>query len=132
MDAVSAQAERTMRLFATGTSDGSGHRGPAQEYFLIDRDLWLKRRDLMQEADAVRRQSAQGSGDDDHYYGTIKPRVMEFMQELNPSCGGVYVKTEHNEAAPSQHELAPVFTVTNTAADQNQINGVYAPHSRQA
>ncbi|NLE13842.1 MAG: glutamine synthetase type III [Clostridiales bacterium] len=125
MDAVSAQAERTMRLF--GYRDFGrvvATAGPEQEYFLIDRDLWLKRRDLMYTGRTLFGAKApKGQEMDDHYYGTIKPRVMEFMQELNLELWklGVYAKTEHNEAAPSQHELAPVFTVTNTAADQNQI-----------
>ena len=125
MDALNRQALRVLRLF--------GHRnvgrvrtcvGAEQEYFLIDRALYLKRKDLIFTGRTLfGAPPPKGQEMDDHYYGSIKPRVAAFMEELNRELWklGILAKTEHNEVAPSQHELAPVYTTTNIATDQNQL-----------
>ena len=98
--------------------------GAEQEYFLLDRETALKRKDLRYTGRTLfGARPPKGQELDDHYFGAIRPRVMEFMKELNTELWklGVYAKTEHNEAAPAQHELAPVFSSSNTAADHNQL-----------
>ncbi len=98
--------------------------GPEQEYFLIDRDMYLKRRDLIYTGRTLFGAPApKGQELDDHYFGAIKPRVKAFMEELDEELWklGIYAKTEHNEVAPCQHELAPIFTTTNIASDHNQL-----------
>ena len=125
MEALNREALRVLRLF--GNSEV--HRvvpnvGPEQEYFLIDRNLYLKRRDLIYTGRTLfGAKPPKGQELEDHYFGAIKPRVKAFMEELNEELWklGVYAKTEHNEVAPCQHELAPIFTVANVAADHNQL-----------
>ncbi len=98
--------------------------GPEQEYFLIDKNLYEKRMDLkFCQRTLFGAKPPKGQEMDDHYFGSIKPRVAEFMKDLDMNLWklGVLSKTKHNEVAPSQHELAPVFTVTNVATDHNQI-----------
>ncbi len=125
MDAVSKHALRILRLFG----NDSARRviatvGAEQEYFLIDKEMFNKRSDLLYCGRTLfGAKSPKDQQKDDHYFGTIKPRVKAFMKELDEELWklGVYAKTEHNEAAPAQHELAPIFTSTNIAADQNQL-----------
>ncbi|MCQ2455098.1 MAG: glutamine synthetase III [Clostridia bacterium] len=125
MDAVSKQALRIVKLF--GMEDVTSVRttaGPEQEYFLIDKELFSKRPDLMYCGRTLTGAvPPKGQEMNDHYFGVIKPRVAEFMKELDSELWklGVLAKTEHNEAAPAQHELAPIFTTTNIAADHNQL-----------
>ena len=125
MEAINRQAMRVLRLF--GNEDVTSVKttvGPEQEYFLIDRDYFDKRRDLVFTGRTLfGARAPKGQELDDHYYGSIKPRVAAFMREVDEELWklGVLAKTEHNEAAPAQHELAPVFTTTNIAADHNQL-----------
>ena len=125
MDAFNRQALRILRLF--GNRKVRRVRtcvGAEQEYFLIDRSLYLKRKDLIFTGRTLfGAPPPKGQELDDHYYGSIKPRVAAFMEELDRELWkvGVLSKTEHNEVAPSQHELAPVYTTTNIAVDQNQL-----------
>ena len=124
-DAVSRQALRILRLFGdTETQKVIAQVGPEQEYFLIDKSVYEKRKDIMYTGRTLfGAQPPKGQELDDHYYGTIKPRVAAFMEELDEELWklGVLAKTEHNEVAPAQHELAPIYTTTNIAADHNQI-----------
>ena len=125
MEALSRQALRVLRLFGnTEAKRVVTNVGPEQEYFLIDRDMYLKRRDLIYTGRTLfGAKPPKGQELDDHYFGAIKPRVKAFMEELNDELWklGVMAKTQHNEVAPCQHELAPIFTVTNVAADHNQL-----------
>ena len=98
--------------------------GAEQEYFLVDRELYNRREDLIFCGRTLFGAPApKGQEMDDHYFGAIKPRISAFMKELNEELWklGVYARTEHNEAAPAQHELAPIYTTTNQATDQNQV-----------
>ncbi|MBR3300756.1 MAG: glutamine synthetase III, partial [Clostridia bacterium] len=121
MDAIEKQALRIVKLF--GMDDVKSVRttaGPEQEYFLIDKELWRKRPDLIYCGRTLTGAvPPKGQEMNDHYFGVIKPRVAKFMKELDSELWklGVLAKTEHNEVAPAQHELAPVFTTTNIAAD---------------
>ena len=125
MEALNRQAMRVMKLF--GNSDVTSVKttvGPEQEYILVDRSIYDKRPDLIFTGRTLFGSRApKGQELDDHYFGTIKPRVAAFMKELDEELWklGVYAKTEHNEAAPAQHELAPIFTTSNIAADHNQL-----------
>ncbi len=125
MEALNRQAMRVLKLF--GNEDVTSVKttvGPEQEYFLIDKDMFLKRKDLIFTGRTLfGAPPPKGQELEDHYFGVIKPRVQAFMNELNEQLWklGVLAKTEHNETAPSQHELAPVFTTTNIAADHNQL-----------
>ena len=98
--------------------------GPEQEYFLVDRELYKQRKDLVFTGRTLFGAPApKGQELDDHYFGVIKPRVQAYMEELNEELWklGILAKTEHNEVAPAQHELAPIYTTTNVAADHNQL-----------
>ena len=125
MDAFNRQALRILRLF--GNKSVRRVRtcvGAEQEYFLIDRALYQKRKDLIFTGRTLfGAPPPKGQELDDHYYGSIKPRVAAFMEELDRELWklGIPAKTEHNEVAPSQHELAPVYTTANLAVDQNQL-----------
>ena len=125
MEAINRQAVRILKLF--GNDDVKSVKttvGPEQEYFLIDKDLYDKRKDLIYTGRTLFGcRSPKGQELDDHYFGTIKPRVAAFMKELNEELWkvGILAKTEHNEVAPAQHEMAPIFTTTNIAADHNQL-----------
>ena len=125
MQAINKQALRILRLFGnTDVKRVVTSSGAEQEYFLIDRDLYLKREDLVFTGRTLfGAKPPKGQEMDDHYFGAIKPRVKAFMEELDEELWklGVLAKTEHNEAAPSQYELAPVYTTTNVATDHNQI-----------
>ena len=125
MEALNRQTMRVLRLF--GNEDVSSVKptvGPEQEYFLIDRAVYEKRRDLCYTGRTLfGALPPKGQELDDHYFGSIKPRVAAFMKELDEELWklGVMAKTEHNEVAPGQHELAPIYSSTNIAADHNQL-----------
>ncbi|MBQ6466147.1 MAG: glutamine synthetase III [Oscillospiraceae bacterium] len=125
MEALSFQALRVLRLFGnTEAQRVVPNVGPEQEYFLVDRELYLKRRDLIYTGRTLfGAKPPKGQELEDHYFGAIKPRVKAFMEELDEELWklGVTAKTEHNEVAPGQHELAPIFSVVNVAADHNQL-----------
>ena len=125
MEAINRQAMRVLKLF--GNEDVSSVKttvGPEQEYFLVDKKLYNQRKDLIYTGRTLfGARPPKGQELDDHYFGAIKPRVAAFMKELNDELWkvGVLAKTEHNEVAPAQHEMAPIFTTTNIAADHNQL-----------
>jgi glutamine synthetase len=125
MEALNRQAMRVVKLFGNeNVTSVKTTVGPEQEYFLVDREIYNKRPDLIFTGRTLFGSRApKGQELDDHYFGTIKPRVAAFMKELDEELWklGVYAKTEHNEGAPAQHELAPIFTTTNIAADHNQL-----------
>ena len=125
MDEVSRQAVRILRLFGdTETRRVTAQVGPEQEYFLIDRKDYLQREDLRLTGRTLFGAKApRGQELDDHYYGAIRPRVAEYMKELDTELWklGVLSKTKHNEVAPCQHEMAPIYTDANSACDQNQL-----------
>ncbi len=125
MEAINKQALRVLRLFGVDlTTSVKTTVGPEQEYFLIDSDVYNRRKDLIYTGRTLYgAKPPKGQELDDHYFGSIKPRVAAFMKELNEELWrlGVHAKTEHNEVAPAQHELAPIFTTTNIAADHNQL-----------
>ena len=125
MEALNRQALRVLRLFGNREVQRVvTNVGPEQEYFLVDREMYLKRRDLIYTGRTLfGAKPPKGQELEDHYFGAIKPRVKAFMEELNEELWklGIYAKTEHNEVAPCQHELAPIFTVANVAADHNQL-----------
>ena len=125
MEAVNKQALRILRLFGNDTAKRvNATVGPEQEYFLIDKSMYLKRPDLMYCGRTLfGAKPPKGQELDDHYFGTIKPRVSAFMKELDEELWklGILAKTKHNEVAPAQHELAPIFTTTNIATDHNQL-----------
>jgi glutamine synthetase len=125
MEVIDKQAMRILKLFGNTTSSRVQTTvGAEQEYFLIDEKYYLARPDLINcSRTLIGAKPPKGQELEDHYFGIIKPRVSAFMEELNLELWklGIYAKTEHNEVAPSQHELAPVFTVSNVAADQNQL-----------
>ena len=125
MEAINKQGMRVLKLF--GNTDATSVRttvGPEQEYFLIDKSILEKRKDLLYTGRTLfGAKPPKGQELEDHYFGAIKTRVSSFMKELNDELWklGVLAKTEHNEVAPAQHELAPIFTTTNIAADHNQL-----------
>jgi len=125
MEALSQQALRIVRLFGnTGARKVAPSVGPEQEYFLIDREKYLKRSDLVFAGRTLFGASApKGQELEDHYFGTIRERVGSFMKDLNAELWklGVTAKTQHNEVAPAQHELAPIYETANIAVDHNQI-----------
>ena len=126
MEAINRQALRILRLFGNETVTAVRTTvGPEQEYFLIDQSVYRRRMDLVLTGRTLfGARPPKGQEMDDHYFGTIKPRVKAFMQELDEELWklGIYAKTEHNEVAPSQHELAPIFTTTNIATDHNPVS----------
>ena len=125
MEALNRQAMRILKLF--GNTDVKCVRtsvGPEQEYFLISKELYDKRKDLIYTGRTLfGAKPPKGQEMDDHYFGVIKPRVAAYMADLNEELWklGILAKTEHNEVAPSQHELAPIYTTTNIATDHNQL-----------
>ena len=125
MQALDKQAVRVLRLFGdTETKRVITTVGPEQEYFLIDEDVYRKRPDLLYTGRTLfGNKPPKGQELDDHYFGQIKPRVKEFMKDLDNELWelGILAKTEHNEVAPAQHELAPIFSTTNIATDHNQL-----------
>ena len=125
MEALNRQALRVLHLF--GNDDVKCVRtsvGPEQEYFLVTKEMYDKRKDLIYTGRTLfGAKPPKGQELDDHYFGVIKPRVAKFMEELNDELWklGILAKTQHNEVAPAQHELAPIYTTTNIAADHNQL-----------
>ncbi len=125
MEAINKQTLRILKLF--GHDEVVSVKttvGPEQEYFLVDSNVFNKRKDLVYTGRTLfGAMPPKGQELDDHYFGAIKPRVQAFMKDLDEELWrlGVLAKTEHNEAAPAQHELAPIFTTTNIATDHNQI-----------
>lgn len=125
MEAINKQALRVLKLFGNDSVKSVKTTvGPEQEYFLIPLELYNKRKDLIFTGRTlIGAKAPKGQEMEDHYFGAIKPKVQEFMKDLNEELWklGVLAKTEHNEVAPSQHELAPIFTTTNIATDHNQL-----------
>ncbi|MBE5827079.1 MAG: glutamine synthetase type III [Butyrivibrio sp.] len=125
MDAVSKQSIRVLRLFGdTETKRVTAQCGPEQEYFLVDKKLYKEREDLIMTGRTLfGNKPPKGQELEDHYFGAIKPRVAAYMEDLDNELWklGVLSKTKHNEVAPSQHEMAPVYSDANTASDSNQI-----------
>ena len=125
MEALNKQALRILKLFGNNTAKCvRSSVGPEQEYFLITKEMYEKRPDLKFTGRTLfGSKPPKGQEMDDHYFGVIKPRVEAYMQELNEVLWdlGIMAKTEHNEVAPAQHELAPIYTTTNVATDHNQL-----------
>ena len=125
MEALSRQAIRILRLFGnTAAKCVRSSVGPEQEYFLVTREMYDKRPDLRFTGRTLfGAKPPKGQEMDDHYFGVIKPRVASYMEELNNELWklGILAKTEHNEVAPAQHELAPIYSTTNIATDHNQL-----------
>lgn len=125
MEALDKQAIRILRLFGNTTAKRVVTTvGPEQEYFLIDKELYLKRPDLVNCGRTLfGARPPKGQELEDHYFGSIKPRVSAFMKELEEELWklGILAKTKHNEVAPAQHELAPIFSISNIATDHNQL-----------
>ena len=125
MEALNVQALRILRLFGNDSVKRvTSSVGPEQEYFLVDREMYNKRKDLVYTGRTLfGAKPPKGQEMDDHYFGVIKPRVAAYMEDLNEELWklGILAKTEHNEVAPAQHELAPIYTTTNIATDHNQI-----------
>ncbi len=125
MQVISVQALRILRIFGdTTTTRVETTVGPEQEYFLVDKEVFKKRKDLIYCGRTLfGARPPKGQELDDHYFGTIKPRVSAYMKELDEALWkyGIYAKTKHNEVAPAQHELAPVFDSSNIATDHNQL-----------
>ncbi len=125
MEAINTQALRILRLFGNTTSKRvTPSVGPEQEYFLVDREKYLKRKDLIFTGRTLfGAMPPKGQELDDHYFGSIRERIGSFMKDLNEELWklGVSAKTQHNEVAPAQHELAPIYAEANIAVDHNQI-----------
>jgi len=125
MEAISKQAVRIMKLFGyNDVKKVSCSVGPEQEYFLVDRDKYLQRKDLIFSGRTLFGAAApKGQELDDHYFGAIKERIAAFMKDLNQELWklGILSKTQHNEVAPAQHEMAPIFSTANIATDHNQL-----------
>ena len=125
MEALNVQALRILKLFGNDSVKRvTSSVGPEQEYFLVDREMYNKRRDLVYTGRTLfGAKPPKGQEMDDHYFGVIKPRVAAYMEDLNEELWklGILAKTEHNEVAPAQHELAPIYTTTNIATDHNQL-----------
>ena len=124
MEAISKQTVRIMKLFGQDMTAVKTTVGPEQEYFLVDKEVYDKRKDLRYTGRTLfGARPPKGQEMDDHYFGNIKPRVAAYMKDLDEELWqlGILAKTEHNEGAPAQHELAPIFTTTNIAADHNQL-----------
>lgn len=125
IEALSKQAVRVLRLFGEKNVEHViSCVGAEQEYFLVDEKLYEKRRDLQMTGRTLfGAKPAKGQEMDDQYFTAITPRVTEYMEDLNEELWklGIFAKTEHNETAPAQHEMAPIFSTTNLAADQNQL-----------
>ncbi|MDY3031967.1 MAG: glutamine synthetase III [Clostridia bacterium] len=124
MDAISKQAKRVLYCFGKSPSRVVSYVGPEQEYFLVDKELYMKRKDLLLTGRTLfGAMPAKGQELEDHYFGQIKERVSSFMKEVDEELWklGVFNKTKHNEVAPAQHEVAPIFSTTNIATDHNQL-----------
>ena len=121
---IDKAARKVLDILGTPTEKVLTTVGPEQEYFLVDKDMWAKRPDLVYCGRTLFGANApKGQEMEDHYFGIIKHRVKDFMKDLDEELWklGVLAKTEHNEVAPAQHELAPIYTLTNVASDHNQL-----------
>ncbi|MCR4611794.1 MAG: glutamine synthetase III [Lachnospiraceae bacterium] len=124
MQALNRQAKRILKLFGKEVKYVRTSVGPEQEYFLIDKEMFEKRPDLVYTGRTLfGAMPPKGQELDDHYFGVIKPRVTAYMEDLNEELWklGILAKTEHNEVAPAQHEMAPIYSTTNVATDNNQL-----------
>lgn len=124
MEALDKQAKRILKLFGKDVSHVATTVGAEQEYFIVDHDLWAQRKDLrMTGRTLFGAKPSKGQEMDDQYFAALNPRIVKFMEDLNETLWkyGVLSKTEHNEVAPAQHEMAPIFSTTNLAVDQNQL-----------
>ena len=124
MTAIDAQAKRLLRLFGIECKKVSTTVGPEQEYFLIDEKVYEARKDLILTGRTLfGARPPRGQEMEDHYFGTLRPRISAYMRDLDETLWkyGIFAKTKHNEVAPAQHELAPIFTTTNVAVDDNQL-----------
>ncbi|MCI8500476.1 MAG: glutamine synthetase type III [Clostridia bacterium] len=124
MTALDTQTKRLLKLFGIECKKVSTTVGPEQEYFLIDEETYLQRKDLVLTGRTLLgAPSVRGQELEDHYFGSLKTRVSDYMRDLDETLWryGIYAKTKHNEVAPAQHELAPVFTTSNVAVDHNQL-----------
>ncbi len=125
MEAINRQALRVLKLFGNeSVTSVKTTVGPEQEYFLVDQSMFQRRKDLIYTGRTLfGARAPKGQELEDHYFGAIKPRVAAFMKDLNTELWklGILAKTEHNEVAPAQHEMAPIFSTTNIAADHNQL-----------
>ena len=123
MEAINKSALRILKLFGSDATRVTSNVGPEQEYFLVDREMYAKREDLILAGRSLYGAPApKGQELEDHYFGTIKTRVQAYMKDLDEQLWklGIYAKTKHNEVAPAQHELAPIYGTTNIATDHNQ------------
>ena len=124
MEAINKSALRILKLFGSDATRVTANVGPEQEYFLVDREMYAKREDLILAGRSLYGAPApKGQELEDHYFGTIKTRVQAYMKVLDEQLWrlGIYAKTKHNEVAPAQHELAPIYGTTNIATDHNQL-----------
>ncbi|MDF2878325.1 MAG: Glutamine synthetase type protein [Clostridia bacterium] len=124
MEAINVQAIRILKLFGKSVTRVTTTVGPEQEYFLIDKEVYKKRKDLILTGRTLfGAKPAKGQELEDHYFGNLRQRVSDYMKELDEELWklGILAKTKHNEVAPAQHELAPIFTTTNIATDHNQL-----------
>ena len=124
MEAINKSALRILKLFGSDATRVTSNVGPEQEYFLVDREMYAKREDLILAGRSLYGAPApKGQELEDHYFGTIKTRVQAYMKDLDEQLWklGIYAKTKHNEVAPARHELAPIYGTTNIATDHNQL-----------
>ncbi len=124
MEALDKQTKRILKLFGKTVSHVATTVGAEQEYFLVDHDLWAQRKDLrMTGRTLFGAKPSKGQEMDDQYFAALNPRIVKYMEDLNETLWkyGILSKTEHNEVAPAQHEMAPIFSTTNLAVDQNQL-----------
>ena len=124
MNALDKQAKRVLKLFGIECKKVSTTVGPEQEYFLISEEEYLRRKDLQLTGRTLfGAPVSRGQELEDHYFGVLKPAVAEFMRDLDKELWsyGIYSKTKHNEVAPAQHEMAPIFGTTNVAVDNNML-----------
>ncbi len=124
MTALDTQMKRLLKLFGIKCDKIFTTVGPEQEYFLVDEEVYKKRKDLILTGRTLfGARPARGQELEDHYFGVLRPRIAEYMHDLDETLWsfGILAKTKHNEVAPAQHELAPIFTSTNVAVDDNQL-----------
>ncbi|MBQ3671847.1 MAG: glutamine synthetase III [Treponema sp.] len=124
MEALDTQTKRILKLFGKNVKHVATTVGPEQEYFIVDHDLWLQRKDIrMTGRTLFGAKPSKGQEMDDQYFAALNPRIVKYMEDLNETLWkyGILSKTEHNEVAPAQHEMAPIFSTTNLSVDQNQL-----------
>ena len=124
MEALDKEAKRILKLFGKDVKRVVTTVGPEQEYFIVDHDLWSQRKDIrMTGRTLFGSKPSKGQEMDDQYFAALNPRIVKYMEDLNETLWkyGILSKTEHNEVAPAQHEMAPIFSTTNLSVDQNQL-----------